>query len=393
MIKVSHSSLDTYKVCPKKYDIQYNQKIYPVEKSSALLFGSALDLAFNEILPRHKEDAAAVLKIGVETFNKAWEKQEDKYNGTVLLSKNPNVSYTKKDFDEDIITEQDQKDIDQAFEEYKKGLEPSLQEEFPFDTSYEFFSWLRDNSVGFNEFTEDKKIFYNYVNWLSVKRKAPYILEAYIKDFFPVIHEVVEVQKDLSTADDEGNILRGVADFIVKLKDGTYGECDVICTEPIIADNKSSGKLYAKNSVETSPQLAKYKVILNEQGLPVKKGAYFVILKELKKTKNKTCKSCGHKTTGAVKTCDNKIDKKRCGGDFEIEVSISATTQLVVQDIPDSFAEVAMEEVDSIVGAILERAFAENLDSCFMQFGRPCPYLGLCKNGSMHGLVKSGEKK
>ena len=48
--KISHSAWSKYLVCPKLYDLHYNQKLRPKGTTSALLFGSAIDAALNVML-------------------------------------------------------------------------------------------------------------------------------------------------------------------------------------------------------------------------------------------------------------------------------------------------------------------------------------------------------
>jgi PD-(D/E)XK nuclease superfamily len=390
-IKLSHSGLTTYQTCPKKYFLQYIEKLTPVELSSALLYGSALDQAFNDILLNIKKlDNAHLLHLGLKTFNKHWVEKDDKYLGKIKLAKNPNVVYSKKDYDADVLDEEAWEEITLAFEKHvETSKDPSI---FEFQTAQNFFQNIRDNLHSFSEYEDSIKSFYNYVNWLSLQRKAAYMIEAYVYDLLPFIQDVVAVQVDLTTQDDVGNTLVGVGDFTVKLKSGQYGNVTVDAEETIIADNKSASKAYTQDSVATSAQLATYKVILNERGDKVKKGAYFVILKDLKKVQNKTCKSCGHKTTTSHKNCNAEIKGKRCGGEWSVELSISAQTQLVVDTISEEMQISAMNDFDDVVEYIKEEKFEENTDACFYQFGKPCPFLKLCKEGSMHGLVKQEKK-
>lgn len=389
-VKLSHSQIDTYAQCPRKWHLQNRERLVPVAKGSALVVGVALDAAFNDILLNHGKSDTQLFRIGLRSFNRAWKEQEDRYLGKISISKNPNILYTKKDFEEGLLTARDGEKIEEYFQS-----EPALYslEKAPgefFESGYEYFQHLREISKTFNYWDEPGKSFYNYVNWLSVKRKAPYILRAYIKELLPQIDKVVSVQTDLSTEDEEGNILQGIADFVVQLKQ--------FPGENIIADNKSSSKSYLNESygpgsVQNSSQLSKYKHILNYRDkMNISKGAYLVLVKELLQTKNKTCKSCGFESVGLAKTCDNKIGKKRCGGEWAVEISYETQTRLVVEEISEETERLSMEKVDETIQAIKEERFDHNWDACSFQFGHPCPFQRYCQDGDMTGLIKVEKK-
>lgn len=391
-VKVSHSSVETYSTCARKYYLQNIEKIVPISKSSSLVLGVALDAAFNDILLNHGKSDTQLFRIGLRSFNKAWKEQEDRYLGKISLAKNPNILYTKKDFEEGLLTARDGDKIEEYFqsEPALNSLENHINLSGFFDSGYELFSYLRDIHKSFTYFTPEQKSFYNYVNWLSIKRKAPYILRAYIKELLPQIDKVVSVQTDLSTTDEEGNILQGVADFVVQLKQ--------FPGKNIIADNKSSSrdylnKSYGPGSVQNSSQLSKYKHILNYRDkMGIKRGAYFVLVKELLQTKNKTCKSCGWTSTGQAKTCDNKLGKKRCGGEWDVEISYRCETRLVVEEISAETERVSMEKVDETIQAIKAEEFEPNWEACSFQYGHPCPFQRYCEDGDMTGLIKAEKK-
>jgi len=393
-IKLSHSGIECYSVCPRKYFLQYKERLSPVAKSSALYQGVAFDAAFNDILENFgKKSNEELIKIGMAAFEKNWIGQEDRNFGYINLVHNPDIIYTKKDFEEAILTEEDSERIEGFFQDLRT---PPIEVDvdYPFETGYELFQHLRGLHRNFEHFTKQDKSFYNYVNWLSVKRKAPYFIKAYVENLLPYIEKVVSVQDILSTKDGDGNELTGIADMVLQLKPGTYGGVEVKAEENIISDNKTSSKLYAKDTVELSSQLSKYKHILNERGMNITKGAYFVIVKELKQIKNKTCKSCGYQTISTAKTCDQKVNKKRCGGEWSTEISFEAQTQIVVDEISLETEIKAMEQVDFVVEQIKAENFEPDITKCDWQFGSPCSYRSFCHNGGdMTGLLKVEKKK
>lgn len=400
-VKLSHSALDTYWTCHKKWFLQYREKLMSKQKSSSLCIGVAFDNAFNDVLLNHGKKDSELLEIGLKSFEKAWKSQEDRYFGTIELAKNPDISYSKRDFEEGIFTEEDSEKIEAYFQELLPVLKKQTPDvEFPFVSGYELFQWQRTISKSFSYWNEASKKFYNYVNWISIQRKAPYFIEAYIQDLLPHIEKVISVQTDLNTTDEEGNTLTGIADMVLQLKPGNYSGVEVLPGEKLIADNKTSSKSYLNksygpDSVGNSPQLAKYKHILNtEKKMGITKGAYLVLVKELVQTKNKTCKVCGHKETGGLsQSCTKKEEKKkRCGGEWEIDITFSVETRIVVGDIPEDTEQAAMELVDETIQNINNENFEPNLLACDFQYGSPCAFRDYCHKGSMEGLVKREKK-
>lgn len=386
-IKLSHSQIDTYHQCSMKWFLQQREKLLPISKASALVIGVALDNCFNDILLNHgKKSDSQLFRIGLRSFNKAWKEQEDRYLGKISIPKNPNILYTKKDYEEGILTGRDGEKIEAYFQDIAADLKDDS-----FKTGYELFQHLRELSRTFNYWDDSSRSFYNYVVWLSVKRKAPYMIKAYISELLPKIDKVISVQTDLSTQDDEGNILTGIADFVVQLKE--------FPGENIIADNKSSSRSYLNesygpDSVKNSSQLAKYKHILNYRDkMNIKRGAYLVLVKELNKINNKTCKSCGNTSTRQAKKCDNVINKKRCNGEWGVDVTYSIQTRLVTDFISDDTERLAMEKVDETIQAIKDEKFENNWDACSFQYGHPCPFQRYCETGCEDGLIRIEKKK
>lgn len=374
-VKISHSGINSYITCGHSYKLKYIDKIHPLYKGSALFFGSAMDEALNTVLEHHK--STDIYEKAVKVFDEKWEQQEDRTVGLISLPKYEYILYSKYDFDADLMQKSDWRElfvVDENAIEKLQHIQSELKE------------------VEFKDLSTDDKMFYNYANWLCMRRKAHYMIDAYIKDLLPNIEEVLEVQKTLETKDDTGNKLTGIADFVCKLKPGIYGNIELTEAEIVIPDNKTSSIDYEQDSVETSPQLAKYRVMLNaEHGYNITKGAYFVIKKKFTKNTTKTCKKCGNIATGSHKTCNAVVNDKRCDGDWEKSVVVTVPTQLIVQNIPDQFSTMVMENVDSVVKAIEAEIFPRNFSACKNQYGSPCPYFNLCHKGQMKDLVK-GEK-
>ncbi len=110
--KLSHSSINRFKMCPKSYELHYVERIRPTGTTSALVFGAALDAALNLILTGSPEKAEG-------EFAKQFTTQE--INGvSTNLPTCKELSYSSADFDADILTESDVGDIEAQSE--KLGL-------------------------------------------------------------------------------------------------------------------------------------------------------------------------------------------------------------------------------------------------------------------------------
>ena len=135
MKKISHSAWQKYLTCPKMYDYHYNQRLRPAGTSSALLFGTAIDEALNDLLLHDKDP--------VPVFRKHFKEFDDK------------VAIHNLDIDMNILTD-----------DQKKELAP--QDDI-------------------------------YKAWACLRVKGRVLLEAYQEYFLPEVEEVVDVQKKLTS--------------------------------------------------------------------------------------------------------------------------------------------------------------------------------------------------
>jgi hypothetical protein len=196
--------------------------------SSALFFGNAIDLAVNFMLNSKRENKEIYLDIAQGIFNDAWNFGD--VNGVrVNLSEPGVIKYSKADFDDSILTVADKIDIKEH------GLDPS---------------------------------------WVSLKRKASMILEAYKEQILPRIKEVKFVQKDIKLTNEFGDTFIGYVDFCAVWEDG----------RTIIFDNKTSSIKYAEDAASTSEQLATYFEATKED-LKVDAVGYIVLPKKIRKHK------------------------------------------------------------------------------------------------------------
>lgn len=87
MNKLSHSKIDKYLECPRKYRNYYVEKIRPINKKSALIYGSVLDTGLNALHQGKTLDEAKKI------FLEEWSKYE----------KDPEITYSKADVDEILL--------------------------------------------------------------------------------------------------------------------------------------------------------------------------------------------------------------------------------------------------------------------------------------------------
>lgn len=376
-VRLSHSAMNKFQTCAKSYQYRYIDRIVPVAKSSALFFGVAIDEALNHLL-KYKDSPETILE-AQEVFARAWEQQKDNEGNIVDLPMNPQILYSKYDYDSDMMEKSDWRELfqldDKAFE--TRGLvEEALKKNTP---------W--------GEIPEKQRIVYNFMSWLSLKRKAILLLDAYHKQLLPNIKEIVAIQMELNLTDDAGNSINGFIDLVAKLQDGTIA----------VLDNKTSSMEYEADSVKKSTQLALYQNILNsycdDPAHPWKhritKCGYLVMSKKINKEKTKICKKCGHQADEGArhKTCAQEINEVRCGGDFDVTKKFNVNTQIIVDQIETAMLELVMENADTIRTAIDTSVFPRNLTVCHSIFGKPCEYIGFCHKGETNGLAKLPDKK
>lgn len=375
-LKLSHSSMNDYQTCPKMYELKRVHKWVSPLKSSALFLGSAIDLALNHLLEnKDKKSVDELVEESIKVFNLNWEQAKDNEYKLVDLPKNPNIKYSKYDYDPDLLEKEDWKEL----------FEMALN---PIEDRNKIQSKL--NEIDFLDLSEGERSFYNFGSWLACKRRAKYLIEAYARDILPHIKRVIAVQMDIKLDDGEGNMLNGVIDMVAELKDGRKA----------ILDNKTTSMEYEEDSVLTSPQLALYKKQLNMMAedpenpwnVKIDCAGFLVISKKLEKDITKTCKKCGHVGAGSHKTCDNMVDGKRCGGDWDKVKKFKANTQIIIDEIDEHVQDMILQNADTIKSCIQSGLFPQNFNSCINKYNMKCDYYDLCWKNKTNKLIKLGEK-
>lgn len=359
MIKLSHSSQERYLGCGKEYYLHYIEKLRPVKIGSALIFGTAIDRACeNYILDREPLRAR-------ETFKRTMKIQE--INGEETdLAHTTKIEYLSSDFDSELLTESDNE---------------LLLEGTVFTNVKELHSSLKDKRESTPELmTEDELLRWNYLNWISLYRKGTLLVNAFMDFVDENIDHVYKTQPSIELADEDGDQVIGNADFIVKLKDHAH---------PVTLDLKTSSKYYDKNSVKESKQLALYTMYFREFYPGMKKAGFVVLNKNIKKNREKICKSCGHDSSGTnFKDCPNIVEGKRCKGEFTNIIYPEAKVQFVLDTVPEEMIESVIDGFNLTKGLIKEGQFVENREHCLRYGGKfKCPFYDYCHHGKLDGLI------
>lgn len=374
--KISWSQLSQFMTCPKKYEYHYKYRYREKTTSAALLWGSAIDETLGAILNDHKKQRVDYL--GQEyhiVFTNNWRRGFiNKKN--VELFNCEDIVYAKADFDPDLILPGDLNmmvGMTQAGAPYEGvGVLKSPEE------CFELVNSIRDKkeAKGWANLKPVERKFYNHMHWLSMHRKGVLLINAYIAKILPQVKEVLAIQQQVELVNEDGDSVIGYIDAVVRWVDGRI----------VIVDHKTAAREYDWDSVLESVQLTMYVHAVSAQYENTRTAGYIVLQKNIQKNKTKVCTECGHNGTGSrAKTCDNKIDKKRCGGAWKEKINPEGVINVIINDIPERTEEIVMENLADVNHVMKQGMFTRNLMACDTPF--PCPFKKLCWQGSMEDLV------
>lgn len=353
-LKLSHSGRSKYDHCSEMYNLHYIQRIRPAGTTSALVFGSAIDKAAENYLLEGNRDHA------INIFKLDWNKLQEQSH--------TEVEFHVNDFDHELINQSDNESIIK-------------------DTVYATASDL----VEAGENKERIKL----ANWYSLYRKGLILIDAFMNWVDNNVEEVLETQSEVELVDDNGDEIIGKPDAVLKMKG---------YEAPLLTDFKTSARYYERDSVKKSEQLSIYFFYLTNTRYPtMKRSAYLVLSKNIKKNRVKTCLKCGAVTEGREAACAEKVDgftaktnkptKVRCNGDFSVVINPEASIQFINDAIPQQMIDDTIAKFATAIARINEGDFEKNLDGCANYYGRPCPYFNYCHNDrDMTGLIKKEEK-
>jgi hypothetical protein len=324
-----------------------------------------MDDALNSIL----RDLQKNKKVTVDykaAFDECWQTVEVNKKKHPLMDCTL-IGYAKVDFVEDLLQPDDIRFLRAKLAEY--GVEE--MESYTILKNQLEEERSRRATV---RFPEERHKALNLLNWLSLRRKAHLMLEAYVRDIVPTIQSVTAIQKQVELKSDCGSSLIGYVDAVIRFKGDN---------EDTVVDNKTSSSPYSEDQVKNSQQLSLYTYALG-----LKKAAYAVMQKNIRMNREKVCGVCSFESTGTHKTCNNTIDGKRCGGIWNETVKPQAVTQLIIDSIEEQTQHVVIDNIAEVNDAIAAKVFPKNLSACKNIYGNPCPYINACWKNQTDYLEK-----
>lgn len=353
------------------YKLHYLDKIRPLSRGGALVFGAALDVALNELLVPTGKSPEAV-------FDEAFTHTEIGGKQTFVPTCTELV-YSNADFDLEILIPNDFENLYRKIEEGSLKTD-TIESDIDLESLYNTLSGLK-KEIGLDNFNQDQLAIYNFINWMSLRRKGHLMIAAYRKDVLPNLSKIHEVQREINLTNEDGDAITGIVDLVADVRNlGTF-----------ILDNKSSSAPYKEDSVTESAQLGLYVHCLEEE-YKTRQAGYIVLNKKVKKNRLKVCTVCGHDAGGA-KTCNNVIQKKRCHGDLHETMTPEIKVQIILGEIPLQMQENVIEQFDAINEKIKAQEFEPNEKTCYNYFGKKCPYFNLCHGGDSEGLIDMKKEK
>lgn len=362
MSKLSYSQINTYTTCGEKYRLHYLMGYREKWQRASLLFGSAMDASLNNLLEkRNLEEALSV-------FDKNWNFQflNKKY---VALESHPDVVYSMRDLDTDLIeiSEQDELWL-KEFEEFKKTKK-----------------W--------DEISVEDRSKYNSFCWQSLAKKGKIILDSYYKKVLPKFISVTGIQHKSELTNADGDTVVQFLDFVVTLEDGSV----------ILFDNKTTSSLdyYKDDSPGKSQQLLSY-FYANKEEFNLGAVGYVAMCKQILKNKTKKCSKCGVQNNETkARKCDQEYEtselKKgkpvlaRCNGEWDVTIDPEAAIKIIVNIPKEKSIDLVLSTFDEANNGIKNKVWYKNLSVCDSQYGSPCPFRSLCWDGSTEDLIKKEE--
>lgn len=215
-ISLSYSANNRYKDSPRAWYLHYMRRLRPEQTTSALVFGTAIDAALNQMIENkfNKEQ-----KDYIKTFEVLMKKQKVN-NKMVDLRTSDAIKFYKSDvLDDFFLTDEDKK----LLEKYKK-------------------------------------------EWVSLRRKGLMMLKAYQEQVMPHLSELHSIQTYVNIPNNEGDKIIGFTDLIARFEINSEAEnakdlehLSDYNGKLIIFDNKTSSIKYKEDSVRLSEQLGTYK--------------------------------------------------------------------------------------------------------------------------------------
>ena len=370
--RLSHSQVNIWQDCPRKWAYRYKEKLYPTTIGASLVFGKAIDVAI-EYFVQHKHN----YKEALEKFNTSFDSYE--LNGETHTTKDSvAILYSNRDIDLDLVTEAGMTDVEKYINEFKLNTEGRSVKELIAAIQ------KQKDIIGYNMLSKERKIVFNVACYYTLKTKGELMLKAFKMQILPHIKDVVSVQEAISIKNESGDEITGLIDAVLKWDD---------IPEPIVFDFKTSARPYEDDSVKTSTQLSVYMSAVSEK-YKTRKAGYIVMSKSINKNKNKVCSECGYDGTGGThRTCPEKdADGNRCGGEWKIGIDPQCIIQVIIDDLPEATENLVMENMDAINTCINNNIFSRNLTNCMTRYNTLCPYYEICYKNDYKDIYRKEDK-
>lgn len=358
MNRLSHSAATKFQQCPKEYDFHYNLGLRTKYQSSALLFGTAIDKAFEALVA--DKDARA-------TFDKTWAFQEVN-KVLVPLPECIDIVYSDSEFDEDLLTEKHLLRLTKGYEELGFKGQGTLE-------LYKDIK-AKKKEVGYKNLSVNEKKYFNLANWCCLERKGHLMIDTLQIDVLPSLTKIIATQKKIELINETGDSIIGYVDIIAEYKG-----------DIVVFDLKTSSIIYDEDSVLVSPQLSLYVHALSEE-YKTRKAGFIVLNKRVVKNKTKKCSVCSHDGTGSrARKCDVEVEGKRCNGEWIEVIRPEIAIQIIVDEIPEQTENIVLDNMNNINESIKAGVFVRNLTSCIRPWGK-CPFFGICYRNDFSDVIE-----
>lgn len=355
---ISYSKVSTFKACPQKH---YLTEEYKIELTSAALpFGNAVEAGVDLLVQKKTLDEAKA------RFREWWFKAPANYwEGEKQIFDSDNVFYYANDYDEHLITSEDEPKV----AEWKQELLPESKETWD-EIVGKFQGQVKNDSY----IDPKERKFAHRIMWLCCLKRGQIMLEAFHDQLLPEIVEVIATQKWTSVKNSDGDKLVGKIDYIFRLKG---------YDKPVLTDLKTAGKFYTNHDLDTSDQLGIYAAAEKLDLI-----GYMVVLKNVKHERR--CDKCDQLRENARKQkCEN--EKAKCDGRYS-KIKSYGETQILVRPLRDGEAKEVLNDFSDVLLAMKNQVNWKNPGSCFA-FNKQCEFYEFCWKGKPLDQLPGIKKK
>jgi len=354
-VKTSYSQNSTYIQCPKHWYIAYKEGYEAISEGASTYFGSAIDSAVSDML----EGKSTWL----DTFYDKWKKSYNYGKATVIFD-NPNINYSYKDFDQDLLTSSHLNDLVKWANQLGFNVRDATE-------AVQLYKNIASKKK--NPFKKPSKLemqYFNRASWLGLKAKGEILLEAFHKQFYPKIKKVLATQIRAQIQDpNTGDIISGVIDMVLEIEGHN---------KPIIFDLKTASQPYKQEEIDLTQQLTLYSA-MKSQEFNTDLVGYIVLSKNIQKDSISTCKKCGNIKNSSHRTCNAILsDDSRCGGEWDEKIVPKPEIQVMIEQKTLDQINNLLIDYGNIIYAMKNEVVYKNTDKCNNWYGSRCPFYGIC---------------